>query len=79
MKKNIASQLGLWASLFVAVLGGIYILILIYAISTEGFAYPPAPFVQLAGGIVTFLIVPILVILFSVWVESYIPCLQFQK
>jgi len=79
MKKNIASQLGFWASLFVAVLGGIYILILIYAISTEGFAYPPAPFVQLAGGIVTFLIVPILVILFSVWVESYIPCLQFQK
>ena len=67
MKKNIASQLGFWASVLGAGLGGIYILVLIYAISTEGFASlaSPSPFVQLVGGIVTFLTVPTLVILFT--------------
>ncbi len=65
MKKNIARQLGFFASVLVAVLGGIYILVLIFAFSTEGFAFPPAPFVQLVGGIVTFLTVPILVLLFT--------------
>ncbi len=67
MKKNIASQLGFFASVLLAVLEGIYILVLIYAISTEGFAFdsPPAPFVQLGSGIITFLTVPILVILFT--------------
>jgi hypothetical protein len=67
MKKNIASQIGFWASVFNAVGLGIYLLILIYSISTEGFASlaSPAPFVQLVGGIVTFLAVPTLVILFT--------------
>jgi len=67
MKKNIASQLGFFASVIGAVLGGFYLLVIIYAISTEGFASlaSPSPFVQLVGGIVTFLIVPILVILFT--------------
>ncbi len=67
MKKNIASQLGFWASVFLAILGGLYLLVLIYAISTEGFASlaSPSPFVQLVGGISTFLIVPILVIIFT--------------
>ena len=65
MKKNIASQLGFLASVLGAVIGGIYLLILIYAILTEGFVLPPAPFVQLVGGIVTFVTVPILVILFT--------------
>jgi hypothetical protein len=65
MKKNIASQLGFWASGLCAVLGGIYLLVLIFFFSTEGFASPPSPFVQLVGGIVTFLTVPVLVILFT--------------
>ena len=65
MKKNIASQLGFIASALVAVLGGIYLLLLIFSFSTEGFAFPPAPFVQLVGGIITFLTVPGLVILFT--------------
>jgi hypothetical protein len=67
MKKNIASQMGFFASVLAAVIGGFYLLVLIFAISTEGFASlaSPSPFVQLAGGIVTFLIVPILVILFT--------------
>ena len=42
MKKNIASQLGFLASVLGAVIGGIYLLILIYAILTEGFVLPPA-------------------------------------
>lgn len=65
MKKNIASQLGFFTSAFVAVITGIYLLVLIFSISTEGFALPPTPFVQLVGGIVTFLAVPGLVILFT--------------
>jgi len=67
MKKNIASQLGFWASSLGAVLGGIYFLVLIYAISTDGLVSlaSPSPFVQLAGGIGTFLTVPTLVVLFT--------------
>jgi hypothetical protein len=65
MKKNIASQLGFWASVYVAVLGVVYLLLLIYSISTEGFSLTPSPFVQLVGGISTFLTVPGLVVLFT--------------
>ena len=65
MKKNIASQLGFFASALVAILGGIYLLLLIFCFSTEGFVFPPTPFVQLVGGIITFLSVPGLVILFT--------------
>jgi len=65
MKKNTASQLGFFASVIGALLGGFYLVVLIYYISTEGFVDPPPPFVQLVGGIVTFLTVPILVILFT--------------
>ena len=65
MKKNIAVQLGFWSSVFVAVLGGVYLLLLIFYFSTEGFIFPPTPFVQLVGGIVTFLTAPCLLILFT--------------
>jgi len=65
MKNNAASQLGFWASVYVAVLGGIYLLLLIYSISTEGFTLTLTPFQQLAAGIVTFLFVPGFVILFT--------------
>jgi len=65
MDKNIASQLGFFASVLGAVLGGIYILVLIYAIAIEGFTDPPGPLVQLGGGIVTFITVPMVVILFT--------------
>jgi len=65
MEKNIASKFGYWASVLLAVLGGIYLLILIYGISTEGFSLQLSPFVQLVAGIITFLTVPILVIQFT--------------
>lgn len=65
MTKNIVNQLGFWASVLLAVLGAIYLLVLFYSILTEGFSLQLPPFVQLAAGIITFLIVPILVILFT--------------
>ena len=65
MKRNTASQLGFWAAVFNAVGLGIYLLVLIFHFLTEGFVNPTTPFVQLVGGIVTFLAVPGLVILFT--------------
>ena len=65
MKKNIARKLGFWSSVYVAMLGGVYLLVLIFYFSTEGFKLPPSPFVQLASGIITFLTVPGLVALFT--------------
>ena len=65
MKKNTASQLGFFTSVLLAVLGGIYILVLIYGIAIEGSPDPPGPLVQLGGGIVTFITVPVVVILFT--------------
>jgi len=67
MKNNIAGRLGFWAAVYGAVIGGSYLLILIYSISTEGFASlaSPTPFVQFVGGIGTFLSVPGLVVLFA--------------
>jgi hypothetical protein len=65
MKKNTASQIGFWASVFVAILGVIYLLVLIFYFSTVGFVFPPPPFVELASGIITFLTAPGLVILFT--------------
>lgn len=59
------SKLGFWSSVFVALLEAIYLLLLIVYFSTEGFTFPPTPFVQLVGGIVTLLTVPGLVVLFT--------------
>jgi hypothetical protein len=58
MKKNIASQLGFWAS----VLGAVN---LIFSIMTGGFSFQLPPTVQLVSGIGTLLWVPILVIVFT--------------
>ena len=65
MQNNVARLLGFWSSIFVAILGAIYLLLLIFYSSTEGFAFPPTPSVQLVGGIVTFLTAPSLLILFT--------------
>jgi len=65
MTKNIAGKLGFWASALGAVIGGIYLIILIFHFSTEGFVNPTTPFLQLVAGIGTFLSVPFLVILFT--------------
>ena len=65
MQTNVARLLGYWSSLFIALLGGIYLLLLIFYFSTAGFVFPPTPFVQLVGGVVTFLMAPGLLILFT--------------
>jgi hypothetical protein len=64
MKKNIASQLGFWASIYWAVLGVTYLLVLIFVIATEGLVLPPSQFVQFASGIITFLTVQGMLIIF---------------
>lgn len=65
MKINMVSQLGFWASVSGAVGGGIYILLIIYIISTVGLASTFPPLAELIAGILTFITVPILVILFT--------------
>jgi len=65
MNKNIAGRLGFWSSVFGAVGGATYLLVLIFHFSTEGFTFTFPPFVQLVGGIVTFVSVPILVMQFT--------------
>jgi hypothetical protein len=65
MEKNIARQLGFWSSVYIAVLGVIYLLLLIINFSTQGFAFPPSQFVQLSGGIITFLTIPGLIVQFA--------------
>ena len=65
MKKNIASQLGFWASVLGAVNTVIYLLALIFSIMTVGFSFQLPPTAQLVSGIGAFLWVPILVIIFT--------------
>jgi hypothetical protein len=65
MKKNTASQLGFWASVILAVLGALYLLLLIYIISTEGFSFQLPPFIEFVAGIVIFITVPLVVVLFT--------------
>ncbi len=65
MKNNVTRRLGFWSAVYIAVLGMIYLLLLIAYFSTEGFIFPPSQFVQLAGGIITFLTLPGLIVLFS--------------
>src|SRR4030043_1082679 len=65
MKKNLARQMGLWSSIYIAVLGVIYLLLLGIYFSTEGFAFPPNQTVQVSGGIITFLTVPGLLVQFT--------------
>lgn len=65
MNKNIAVGVGFWSACYVAVLGGCYLILLISYFSTQGFVFPPSDFVQLAGGVITFLTAPGLVALFT--------------
>lgn len=65
MKKNIAGQLGFWSSVYLVVLGGVYLLVLVFFFAIEGFNSLPTPFVQLAAGILTFITVPGVVIQFT--------------
>ena len=62
MKKNIAIQLGFWASVIGAIGGGVYIIIWISIFVNGG---PPTPFAQLVIGILAVISAPVNVILFT--------------
>jgi hypothetical protein len=66
MSDRLVIRLGFWASTIIAVLGAIYLVLLIGFFATQGFVFPPTPFVQLIGGLVTFLTAPALLVLFAV-------------
>lgn len=65
MKKCLAQKLGFWSSVFVSLLGIVYLCLISIFFATEGFVFPPSQIVQLIGGIVTFLTVPGLLVLFN--------------
>jgi hypothetical protein len=65
MKKSVARRMGFWSSVYIAVLGVIYLLLLGINFSTDGFSFPPNQTVQIYGGIITFLTVPGLLVQFS--------------
>ncbi len=58
-------RLGFWAATLLAILGVIYLVLLVVSFATEGLAFPPTPTVQLVGGIVTFLTGSLLLVLFA--------------
>ena len=65
MKKNIVQSLGFWSSVYIAVLGAVYLVMIGGYFATKGFSFPPGPIVQLTGGIITFLTAPGMVIMFT--------------
>jgi hypothetical protein len=65
MYERLAMRLGLWAAAITAFLGGFYLILLVGYFATQGFVFPPTPFVQLAGGIITFITAPVLLVLFA--------------
>lgn len=66
MTKTLAARLGFWSSVFVAVLGVVYLAVLVGHFATNGFANPQTPFVQTVGGLVTILTAPALLVMFAV-------------
>jgi hypothetical protein len=65
MSDRLATRLGFWAATVTAVLGLVYLLLLGGYFATQGFVFPPTPFVQLMGGIITFATAPALLVLFA--------------
>jgi len=64
MDKELSVRLGFWSAGITAVLGGIYLILLIVFFASEGFAFPPTPLVQLIGGLITFFTAPALLVMF---------------
>lgn len=71
MDKKNGKKFGLVASMLGVVIEVFYLSVLIIYFIREGFAFPPGPFVQLAGGIITFISAPVLIVLFSAIRFSY--------
>jgi hypothetical protein len=58
-------MVGFWSSVILAVLAIVYLATLAVYFSTEGFVFPPSATVQTVAGVITFLTVPVMVVLFS--------------
>jgi len=71
MRHRHARQLGFWSAGFTSVLAAAYLAVLIGYFGTQGFVFPPSEFVQLSAGVITFLTVPALVVLFTA--IKYVP------
>ena len=65
MTKTLPARLGFWSSVVVAVLGVVYLVILIVHFATLGFASPPTLFVQTVAGLVTILSAPAILVIFA--------------
>lgn len=65
MNQRQVIHLGFWSALVGSILGLIYIAVLIANFATQGLAYPPPEWVQLAGGIITLLTTIVLVVLMT--------------
>jgi hypothetical protein len=63
MSDHHAARLGFWAATITAILGLVYMLLLVGYFVTQGFVFPPSPFVQLMGEIITFATAPALLVL----------------
>jgi hypothetical protein len=64
MQGYFVNRIGFWAALVLAILGAIYLALLIGFFTLEGFVFPPTPFVQLMGGIVTITSAPAIMVMF---------------
>ena len=58
-------RVGFWASTVLATLGAIYLALLVGYFTSEGFNFPPTPFVQTVGGLVTILSAPAILMQFA--------------
>jgi hypothetical protein len=65
MSDRLATRLGFWSATITAILGLVYLLLLVGYFATQGFVFPPTPLVQLVGGIITFATAPALLVLFA--------------
>lgn len=62
---NWAVRLGYWSALITTIGGVIYFLVVLWAILTRQFTFPPSEFIQLFGGISSMLFCPLLVIVMA--------------
>jgi hypothetical protein len=63
MNQRRVIHFGFWSALVGSILGVFYIAVLVANFATQGMAYPPPEWVQLAGGIITLLTTLVLVVL----------------
>jgi hypothetical protein len=64
-RHNSAYRLGFWSALVTTIGGVIYFLVLLWAILTGEFTFPPSDSIQLFGGIASLFFCPLLVILIA--------------